>query len=237
MKLAVFIDYDNLLEAHKASGILDVTTSVLLRTPLISPNDRGTCNIRVYGGWYEGPTMTSLAQNIAVEIEREFPAIIRLPREGTLPVSLTATAELAVAMLEEPSHHLFDTYRKKGSPGNVRVQKPEAVGCTEVSCPLPNAKKLLKTGTCPIPTCTVTANDLVYRHEQKIVDTMLTCDLIYAPHLDYEHVILVSGDDDFLPPVRTVLLRGTPVVRFHPKPNRIRTTFPSIGKQVTDIDL
>ncbi len=59
--------------------------------------------------------------------------------------------------------------------------------------PLPSAKMLLKTGTCPVSTCTVAAVDLVYRHEQKIVDTMLTCDLIYSTHLSYDCVILVSG--------------------------------------------
>jgi len=237
MKLAVFIDYDNLQDGHKTSGMLDVITKALLRTPIVSKDTRGTCDVRIYGGWYEGPTMTKLAQDVFVAIQGEFPAIVRLPSVGSGIIALTATAELAVAMMEEPSHHLFDTYRKKGRPGNLRVQKPEDVGCTNTSCPLPLAKKLLKTGGCPIHTCSVTADDLVYRHEQKIVDTMLACDMIYAPKLDYEHLILLSGDDDFLPPLRTVLLRGTPVARFHPRPNRIRKPIPSFGKHLTEIDL
>jgi len=237
MKLAVFIDYDNLLEAHKVSGILDITSRALLQTPLTSSDVRGTCEIRVYGGWYEGLTMTSLAQSVAVSMQSEFPTIIRLPRNNAPSVSLSTTAELAVAMMEEPGHHLFNTYRKKARPRNVRVQKPDAIGCVEAACPLPSAKMLLKTGTCPVSTCTVAAVDLVYRHEQKIVDTMLTCDLIYSTHLSYDCVILVSGDDDFLPPVRTVLLRGTPVARFNPQPSRTRTPFPSVGGKLTDIDL
>ena len=237
MKLAVFIDYDNLQDGHKTSGILDVVTKALLQIPNLSVASRGTCDVRIYGGWYEGPTMTKLAQDLSVTVQREFPAIIRLPGVGSDIIAFTATAELAVAMMEEPGHHLFDTYRKKGRPTNLRVQKPEDVGCTEPSCPLPSAKKMLKTGKCPIHTCTVTADDLVYRHEQKIVDTMLTCDMIFAPTLAYEYLILVSGDDDFLPPLRTVLLRGTPVARFHPRPNRIRKPIPNFGKHLTDIDL
>jgi uncharacterized LabA/DUF88 family protein len=237
MKLAAFIDYDNLLDAHKTSGILDVITKALMQTPIVSRESRGTCDVRIYGGWYEGPTMTKLAQGLSVAIQGEFPAIIRLPRTGSDNIALAATAELAVAMMEEPGHHLFDTYRKKGKPGNLRVQNPSAVGCIDTSCPLPIAKKLLKSGACPIHTCTVAADDLVYRHEQKIVDTMLTCDMIFATRLDYEQIILVSGDDDFLPPLRTVLLRGTPVARFHPRPNRIRTPIAAFGKQLTDIDL
>jgi hypothetical protein len=237
MKLAAFIDYDNLLDAHKTSGILDVITKALVQTPIASQETRGTCDVRIYGGWYEGPTMTKLAQDLSVAIQGEFPAIIRIPSVGSGVVALAATAELAVAMMEEPGHHLFDTYRKKGKPANLRVQNPADVGCMDKSCPLPIAKKLLKSGACPIPTCAITADDLVYRHEQKIVDTMLTCDMIFAPRLDYDHLILVSGDDDFLPPLRTVLLRGTPVARFHPRPNRIRAPIPTYGKQLTDVDL
>lgn len=237
MKLVIFIDYDNLQAKHKTSGILDVITKALLQTPILSTKSRGTCDVRIYGGWYEGPTMTKLAQDLSVAIQREFPAIVRLPSAGSGMIVLTATAELAVAMMEEPGHHLFDTYRKKGKLANLRVQKPEDVGCTDTSCLLPLAKKLLKTGTCPIHTCSIATDDLVYRHEQKIVDSMLTCDMIFAPSQAYEHLILVSGDDDFLPPLRTVLLRGTPVARFHPSPNRIRKPIPSFGKQLTDIDL
>lgn len=237
MKLVVFIDYDNLQERHKTSGILDVVTKALLQTPNLAGVNRGTCDVRIYGGWYEGPTMTKLAQDLSVAIQREFPAIVRLPGVGSGIIALTATAELAVAMMEDPGHHLFDTYRKKGRPTNVRIQKPEAVGCKDPLCPLPVAKKLLKTGTCPTPACAVSVDDLVYRHEQKIVDTMLTCDMVFAPTLAYEHLILVSGDDDFLPPLRTVLLRGTPVARFHPRPNRIRKPLPTFGTQLTDVDL
>ena len=181
--------------------------------------------------------MTQMAQDLSAAIQRDFPVIIRLPKVDSSNVSLTATAELAMAMLEEPGHHLFDTYRKKAKPGNLRVQTPQMVGCTDASCPLPIAKKLLKSGTCPISTCAITATDLVYRHEQKIVDTMLTCDMIHAPTLNYDQIILVSGDDDFLPPLRTVLLRGTPVARFHPRPNRIRAIPLNFGKQLFEMDL
>jgi uncharacterized LabA/DUF88 family protein len=181
--------------------------------------------------------MTKRAQDLAIAIGKTFPAIIRIPNKTGEIASFVASAELAVAMMEEPSHHLFGTYRKKGKPRNLRVQQPAEIGCTDKSCPLPMAKKLLKTGGCPVSSCMVTADDLVYRHEQKIVDTMLACDMIYAPTQDYSHLILVSGDDDFLPPLRTVLLRGTPVARFHPQPNRIRTAVSVRGAQLIDIDL
>lgn len=237
MKLGLFIDYDNLQTNHKFSGILDVATKALLQIPLSTVETRGACDVRVYGGWYESSSMTQLAQKLSGAIQQEFPAIVKVPVGSDNIISLTTNAELACALLEEPNHHLFDTYRKKGRPANIRVQEPAAVGCVEPNCLLPMAKKLLRHGKCPVTTCAVAAGDLVYRHEQKIVDTMLTCDFIYASNLGYDRLLLVSGDDDFLPPVRTALLRGSQIIRFHPKPNCRRASFPARGATLIELDL
>jgi uncharacterized LabA/DUF88 family protein len=237
MKLAVFIDYDNLLEPQKSSGIFDVTRKALLQMPKSSFEAHGTCDVRIYGGWYEDSTLTRLAQSLVVSIGDEFPAIIRVLNGAGVICQISATAELAVASMEEPSYHLFGTYRKKGRPSNLRVESPARIGCVEPSCPLPIVKKVLKNGVCSNAMCVVGASNLVYRHEQKIVDTMLACDMVFAPTQNYDHLVLISGDDDFLPPLRSVLLRGTPVSRFHPKPNANRRPISVKGTVLTEMDL
>lgn len=234
---AVFIDYDNLLQFQKTAGIVDVVTKALVQLSLKDVTARARCDIRVYGGWYEGSQMTRLAQDVSIEIQRDFPIIIRLPVTGGGHVLVSSNAELAVALLQEPAHHLFNTYRRKGKPANVRVENQTNVGCTDSTCVLPLMKKLLKNGSCPKVGCGVAVSNLVYRHEQKIVDTMLSCDLIHAASLPGVRVILVSGDDDFLPPLRTVLLRGVEVVRFHTQPNCQRASFPYGGAQFLELDL
>jgi uncharacterized LabA/DUF88 family protein len=233
----IFIDYDNLLHPQKTAGILDVTTKVLIQIPLNPDLVRGRCEVRVYGGWYEGDQITRKAQDLTVELQRDFPTVIRVPRESGKILQLMANAELAVSLLQEPSHHLFNTYRRKGKPSNVRVEKPDEVGCSDAACVLPQMKQLLYTGSCPKPGCSVSNCDLVYRHEQKIVDTMLTCDLIHAVDRVSDQVILVSGDDDFLPPLRTVLLRGGIAVRCYPKRSTQRAIFPHGGTQLIEVDL
>ncbi len=234
---AVFIDYDNLMSPQKSAGVLDVVTKALIQVPLDGVTTRAKCDVRVYGGWYDGTQITRLAENVAVEVQQDFPKIIRLPVTGGRHILVSANAELAVALLQEPGHHLFNTYRRKGKPANVRVAEPSNIGCTDSTCVLPLMKKLLNSGNCPKAGCGVAAGDLVYRHEQKIVDTMLSCDLIYAGSGVADQVILVSGDDDFLPPLRTILLRGATVVRFHPKPNCQRASFPQGGAQLLEMDL
>ncbi|WP_428622177.1 hypothetical protein [Sedimenticola sp.] len=237
-KFSVFIDYDNLSPLQKSAGILDVVTKALIQIPLKGIDHRASCDVRVYGGWYEGTDITRLAEKVTVEIQDDFPKVIRLPASKDAgQVSVVTNAELAVALLQEPGHHLFNTYRKKGKPANVRVVKPSSIGCRKDDCILPKVKKILETGSCPVNGCTTSEGGLVYRHEQKIVDTMLTCDLIHAANEVSGRIILISGDDDFLPPLRTVMLKGIEAIRFHPKPSQQRASFPGGGAKLLEMEL
>ncbi|MBU1245184.1 NYN domain-containing protein [Myxococcota bacterium] len=234
---AIFIDYDNLLPAHKSSGILDVVTKVLMQVPRVPGSLMARCEVRIYGGWYEETAITRLAENVTIELVRDFPATIRLPNAMGNPTTVETTGELAVALLQEPGHHLFNTYRRKGKPSNIRVMQPASIGCIDPDCILPMVKKLLKKGTCPKHGCNISVTDLVYRHEQKIVDSMLACDLIFAADSGVQHIVLVGGDDDFLPPLRTITLRGASVVRFFTKPNDQRVSFPCYGVKLLEMEL
>ena len=222
---------------RKRAGILDVVTRALIQTPMDPATTRAKCDARVYGGWYEGTQITRMAEEVTLEIQRDFPKIIRLPTAAGGQVTITTSAELAVALLQEPNHHLFSTYRRKSRPANVRVAQPAVVGCADPACVLPLLKALLKTGRCPKLGCRVAVDDLVYRHEQKLVDTMLSCDLIFAASAGHNRLVLISGDDDFLPPLRTVSLCGAAAVRFHPKPGWQQSSFPQAGAQLLERDL
>lgn len=234
--IRIFVDYDNLLPRQKVAGILDVVTKAIFLLPWDPSKTRANCEVRIYGGWFEGALMTRRAQDVAVEIQRDFPKIIRRPIPNAEVVPIVVNAELAVALLQEPGHHLFHTYRRKGAPRNIYVEEPTTIGCSDAACILPIMKKLIKTGACPQASCSV-KGELIYRDEQKIVDTMLCCDLIYSASQKTDRIVLVSGDDDFLPPLRTIQLGGTPAVRIHPKPTNKRATFPTGGAQLLEMDL
>lgn len=237
MKLAVLIDYDNLRETQKSSGVRDLITKFFFQMQLEPELNRGECNVRLYGGWYEEANMTPRAQDLSVEVQSEFPFVLRIPSRSGSVCTIRVDAELAVASIEEPGFHIFDTYRRKGKPTNVRIAKPEDVGCNDVTCPLPLLKKLLKKGNCPAANCAVEAKDLVYRHEQKTVDTLLACDLIHTSRLGVDTIVLVSADDDFLPPLRSALLQGSALIRLHPRPNSRRTKVEIRGRTIIEIDI
>ncbi len=124
MQMAMFIDYDNLLEPQKQTGVLNVTTRALLAQPLKTAAASGGCEVRIYGGWYEGPMLTPLAQQLTAEIQGTFPTIIRCPTNTGTICKLSTQAELAFALSEDPSHHLLDTFRKKKAPCNLRSVPP-----------------------------------------------------------------------------------------------------------------
>lgn len=181
--------------------------------------------------------MTRAAQDVSVELLREFPRSMSLPLTSGRTLSAIVSAELAFSLLQEPGHHLFNTYRRKGSPSNVKVESPAAVGCVESDCILILVKHAIRTGACPRSGCLAGGSVAVYRGEQKLVDTMLTCDLVYTAMKASGPVILVSGDDDFLPPLRSVLLHGVQAVRLRPKPNCPPADFPTGGVSLIEMDL
>lgn len=233
----IFIDYDNLLNPKEGEEVLAVVRNVLLQLPRHLDFKSARCEVRVYGGWYEGMEFTSLAQKVSVKLQEDFPTIIHLPIKTGEAISVATSAELARSLLQDSEHHMFNTYRKKGIPSNIRVESAEKAGCKDADCFLHLAKKLIKTGKCPKPGCFDSNSVRVYRDEQKMVDTMLTCDLIYAAEKDVQCIVLVSGDDDFLPPLRRVTLNGVTAFRFHTRPNGKKANFPRSEGQLIEMEL
>ncbi len=234
--IALLLDYDNLHPNQKSQGIRDIVNKVLLQVSAEELDDRVRCEVRLYGGWYEGTNITRLAEDLSVQIQRDFPFALTVSRTGGAKVSISITAELASALLEEPAHQIFNTYRQKGRPANVRVRQSSEIGCTNGACVLDTVRKVVAKGKCPIEDCAVEAENLVYRNEQKIVDAMLTCDLLFVAGKN-EMTILVSSDDDFLPPLRVALLRGARIYRFHPQRNVNRASFPAYARRLVELDL
>ncbi|MEI6890839.1 MAG: hypothetical protein V5783_01595 [Pontiella sp.] len=217
MKISIFIDYDNLTPQQKNLGIKGVVQKVLLLDDFATSKTRGECTIRLYGGWYEGEGLTASAEMLIAEIGDSFPTI--LSAKGEMTIRLSTQAELAYSMSETPREHLFGTYRKKQFPYNIRCTSPTTLGCCDNACPLVVLKNFLRKRKCPNEGCNIDISQFLYRNEQKLVDTMLTCDILYSHKVfPNGHVYVVSSDDDILPAVNTLSARGMQVVRVHTKP-------------------
>lgn len=220
-KILIFVDYDNLNQIQKDNG-LRVLIQKIFDLSCFEFGFSGSCDLRVYGGWYEGEELSQQGQSLAVRLNDDFPCLINSAAKNLEICKIRTSAELAFSMLEDPSHHLLDTYRKKNKPKNIKILSACDVDCNSSNCLLPALKKIIGTGKCPQQNCTSKSNDLLYRAEQKIVDTMLSCDLIYSLQYLPDYIYLISADDDFLPSLRVSLLRGANIIRVNPQRNTLR---------------
>ncbi len=151
--------------------------------------------------------MTQRAQNVSSKILQNFPAIALLSDGHT---NVIVNCELAFSVLSDPSSHLFDTYRHKGKPSGLKARHPSKINCSDPNCPIIITYNFLNNNICP--QCnTVKPEDIFYRGEQKLVDTMITADLIYSSNQSIS-LAIVSSNDDFWPGIKTTLVLGKKII-------------------------
>ena len=211
----VLIDYDNIPPHHRRRGISNMVMSILEALPESLLPHGADIAIRLYGGWYESSRLSRVAQTLTGEIADYSPAIISLGTSGEHRF-VRVFVELARSLLIDPSRIIPDTYRVKGTPRNLRPKEFPYEGCAhDAKCPLIGAYQLLQTGQCPAIECLVRVTDVIERHEQKLVDTMLTVDLIQATSSDITDIVVVTSDDDLWPGIRTAIFSGVCVHHIH----------------------
>lgn len=204
----ILIDYDNLSRFQKSKGLLyniELVISQLTSTQVAYKN----ITVRLYGGWYENDKATKLAQALTAEIRSVFPTTSVL-RDGK---QVIINVELANSLIVVPGKLLFNTYRKRGISSGLGCEHPINVGCKETSCPILGVHDFFNSGKCS--SCNhVTPDILLYRSEQKLVDSMITADIVHLSK-DKQSICLVSSDDDFWPAILTAVTLGSMVIQFH----------------------
>lgn len=204
---AALVDFDNWYRATPSAQIAPVVahcisevTSALLQL--------GTgidyILIRLYGGWTENGTLTPLASEVAagVAIANSFPIALR-SEERIVHGEVSLARSLSIA----PHVDLGDSSRRRAGPPRLRLTgTPLPLGCSSdaVTCPAKILQKFTKAParSCPSPACPVTAETAFVTREQKMVDTLMACDLLDLAH-DQEVVAIavVTSDLDLLPPL------------------------------------
>lgn len=217
--MIILVDYDNIDRSILRHGISHVINRILSK---IDPHEvlgNRHVHIRLYGGWYEQNRFTTRAQNLSADISANFPNVCLLSDNSTSGI---VNCEMAYSILADPSNHLFNTFRSRGIPSGLKAKHPTNCGCTNQRCPVIAAYDFINNKLCN--TCgNIRPEDIFYRSEQKLVDTMLTSDLIFSSTQSL-NLGVVSSDDDFWPGIKTTLVTGKCVIQIHTK-NRPTPTF------------
>lgn len=234
--MIALVDYDNVESSIKSLGpshVARALAALLLRAnPALTRID-----FRYYGGWYEGSRPSRAAQSLTVEIQREFPMPYTSVQTGA---RCMLNAELAYALVSDPTNHLLHTFRKRNpQEGGIRCENPSSHGCSSgATCGLRHLPALLRNGTCPESACAVLSESILFKHEQKLVDVMLSCDLLHlAVQQPALELAIATSDHDVWPAIKQSLALNSKI--FHVQTKRHRTTpaFYRSGASPTYVEL
>lgn len=157
--------------------------------------------IRLYGGWYQGNAYSQKASQLQVALQSMniFPFIDGEQRiEGSISL---AEQQYGIAQT------WYNTYQEKRGIQNVKIDWAHTgEGCshTSPSCPIKMLHNFIKDKRyqCPTSGCGIISSEIFYRREQKMVDTMMTCDIItYCAEEDISAIYIISDDTDLFPAI------------------------------------
>jgi hypothetical protein len=209
----VLIDWDNLdqnLRRQGARYVADRIWTTLESSMSSYVQTVSRLDVRLYGGWYGPLRLTKYGAQMAAEVQKDFPFVLRNAFQG---INVTIGCELAQALLQMPKHTLPHTYRPRQGPPRLDCAHRTDLGCSDASCPILVVNQFFNAGTCPGFNCTRTITNILGRNEQKLVDTMLVSDVIYLAHLGESPVAVVSSDDDLWPGMLTAMHQGCHIIQ------------------------
>jgi hypothetical protein len=222
--MIVLVDYDNLPKNLRRPGTLpDLCSNVLASITSAGFPGPQRCRFRLYGGWYDGAGFSRAAQRISAEIQGYFPTTVRWSTAHASG-SCLAEVEMAYSLEVEPNRHLFHTLRTRPFGSMVTCDLSVFARCVQAVCPSQNVADFLGRQRCLAPGCPVTQSDLLRKTEQKLVDTMLSSDLVFLAARGASDLFVVSSDDDLWPGMRTAIGLGRPVTLIHTRKKRLLPT-------------
>jgi uncharacterized LabA/DUF88 family protein len=227
-RLFVLVDYDNLGDFRDSKPLDALIRHVESRIPDHFMEDISRVEVRLYGGWTTGRSLTRQAQTLSAKIQGGFPATTqRLDQSGKLTTRILTVA-LARSALCLPSEDLSDTYMPGRSVGNIYIDQSGWRACAlPQKCQLAVVESFLRDRQCDFGNCEVTARNLLRRNEQKQVDTLLVIDMAeLALRQGAKRVAIVSSDADMWPGILLCLTAGAAVCQVHTSPGG--TTKPAL---------
>jgi len=227
-RLYVLVDYDNLGDFRAGKSSEAVLRHIEARIPEQFVDGLSRVEMRLYGGWLNGRSLTRQAQTLSAEIQASFPATTqRVDKQGQLTTRILSVA-FARSGLFLPSEDLLDTFMPGRSIGGMRIDQGAWRHCAApATCPLSIVERFVRDQQCHVGSCGVTPKDLLKRNEQKQVDTLLVADMAeLVLRQGATRIAIVSSDADMWPGVLLCLTAGASVCHVHTTPGG--TTKPTL---------
>jgi hypothetical protein len=204
-RILLLIDVDNFFKPEFLDDGLDRLSSDIHRfvdfaLNLVPSPER--IDLRLYGGWLENSVLTPRASLIEQIISASPLFPFRNPASGEI---VRGEILLVKSLLVFPDIQWGSTFRLRGGLPRLRIDAPLLQdGCVVASdlCPIRTLARFTKSRDkrCPVSGCAVTNNKAFKCAEQKMVDTLIICDLLETAYNDdTAAVALFTEDSDLLP--------------------------------------
>lgn len=195
MRSHILVDYHNLPLRVVDAGVAQLASTVDSLAYSIYPDTEET-TVRLYGGWYDHSGLSNQGTRVTQEINRHFPLPLR--RDGGK--IRYVRCEIASSLVSLKAELFFATVRqRRGMDTFLRGVAPP--GCIDTAnCTIPTVLEWSRRKGCPTAGCPVRTIDAFVCNQQKLVDTLMCCDLItLASAGSSMRLFLVSEDDDLIP--------------------------------------
>ena len=178
--IVIIVDFDNYFPGQLQNYTIQELESFftkIINLIFSEHNDTHNIIIRLYGGWYQENVYTQKASLLATYLQQIdiFPIITD-----------TGKVDGSVAIAEQQyglDFVWYNTFQKKAGLQKVLIDHTkESQICSSNSeqCPVRILQKFIKNKErlCNNNGCNTKHQEILYRKEQKMVDTMMTCDVI-----------------------------------------------------------
>lgn len=194
MDVLCLIDFDNMPVQIRNGGLGAFANKLLV-------NISGTIasfqdvRVRLYGGWYSQGGLSNSGSRLTQEISRIFPIAIAV--QGQIVHRIHC--EIASSLVDNRAHVLGWTHRQRHGIRSVLARKSPPLCASQGACVI-DAVVSWSRGACPIAGCSVKVKDAFAYGEQKLVDTLLCCDVLaLSLRRPSPPIFVLSDDDDLMP--------------------------------------
>jgi len=211
--IAILIDFDNFFAYSWTDDFnwLKTEFNELINQALAVNRKADFISFRLYGGWMENGLQTNISFKIqqAIASFKFFPFFNKAER-----IFVHGEIELVTRLISIPNMEWDDTVRTRSGIPRLRLAGSGLpAGCvgTNENCPVRILYRFAekKTKECPVAGCQATNKSAFKVVEQKMIDTMLSCDIIsLSDDPRVEGIIVVSDEFDLLPPIVMAVENG-----------------------------
>lgn len=208
MKGVAIIDFDNWFKKELSDytdsqfefELRELVDQLLNLVPLLDEIE-----LRMYNGWYKERVLTRKASELQLLLSR----INLFPYELDVSKSRIVRGKIEVvsSINDMPSFVWFNTLKEKKGIPRLRMNRSvltETCDLNIATCPTHVMKRFTqkKNKKCGIQGCSVLQSEAFIGLEQKMVDTMIACDIMsFCEDDECEAILVVSEDIDHFPAI------------------------------------